>query len=75
MNEIVHLILKYLEIIINLNFIYISILLLEFRAGIEKKDKNVILSRNRTENNVHNLINDSAKTNTFIAVRFHEKIN
>ena len=47
LNEMVHLLLKYPEIITNLVFIFISTLPLEFRAGTAKKEKFNIL---RTEN-------------------------
>ena len=78
----VHLLLKYPEIITNLNFIHISTLPLEFRAGTEKRDKSDSLpSRRRNRNqrdgtqvNVFNAINDSARTDNFVSARIRNSI-
>ena len=79
-NEMVHLLLKYPEIITNLSFIHISTLPLEFSAGTEK-NKNldtIQQSRNNRDGNqvnVFNVIEDSARTDNFVAARVRNKIN
>ena len=81
-NEMVHLLLKYPETITNLNFIYISTLPLEFRAGTEKRgpsDRLPSRRRNRnqcddTQVNVFNAIRDSARTDNFVSARIREEI-
>ena len=74
----VHLLLKYPEIITNLNFIHISTLPLEFRAGSEKRDITDRISNHRVTNqnqndgtqvNVFNAISDSARTDNFASAR------
>ena len=71
----VHLILKYPDVITNLNFIDICTLPLEFRAGTAKQDKNIFLRRDGTENNVRNAIDDSAETDSFISARTRERMD
>ena len=50
-NEIVHLLLKYPETMRNLNFVYISMLPLEFRAGTEKQESSDRLPSRRNNRN------------------------
>lgn len=68
-NEMVHLLLKYPEILMSLKFIHISTLPLEFRAGTEKKEKLNIGRRDGTHTNAHNMIDDSARTDNSIAAK------
>ena len=71
-NEMVDLLLQYPEIITNLNFIHVSTLPLEFRAGTEKKgDKSV---NNGMRTNVHNTVDDSARSDNFVAGRVRMQI-
>ena len=82
-NEMVHLLLKYPETITNLNFIHISTLPLEFRAGTEQRGSSDSLpSRRRNRNqrdgtqvNVFNAIRDSARTDNFASARIREEID
>ena len=76
----VHLLLKYPNIITNLSFIHISTLPLEFRAGSEKNNNldTIQQSRNNRDGNqvnIFNVIENSARTDNFLAARVRNKIN
>ena len=63
----VHLLLRYPETIINLSFIHVSTLPLEFRAGSEKRgvtDKIPVQQRNRDQR-------DGRQANVFDAIQMH----
>ena len=83
-NEMVHLLLKYAEIITNLNSIHISTLPLEFCAGSEKRDVTDRIAHHRVTNtnqndgnqvNVFNAICDSARTDNFASARERERVD
>ena len=74
-NEMVDLLLQYPEIMTNLNFIHVSTLPLEFRAGTEKKGVTTMTQTNaHTQRNVYNTVEDSARTDNFVAARVREQI-
>lgn len=81
-NEIVHLLLRYLEIITNLSFIHVSTLPLEFLTGSEKIYKTYRIpihrrnynQRDRIQVNVFNGIQDSSYLDIFISNRIQNYI-